>query len=202
MLAQSFSALHNYILEDECVLLRPLLQDDANFLQYFSENEPEIWRYSLQTAAGADNLAQYIASAIQDREKGAAYPFIIFDKKNQQYAGSTRLYEIDIKNETTYLGYTWLGSAFQRTGINRHCKYLLLQFAFDQMGFHRVAFRADARNIASIQAMEAIGCKQEGILRDHLILPDGSRRTSVQLSILASEWQQTVKLSLQKLCVS
>ena len=200
MLVPNFSTLQNYILEDACVLLRPLVKDDAQFLQHFSDNEPELWKYSLQTAAGAGNLEQYIATAIRDREKGVAYPFIIFDKKQQRYAGSTRLYELDVKNGAAFLGYTWLGSEFQRTGINRHCKYVLLQFAFEQMGFHRIAFRADARNIASIQAMEAIGCKHEGILREHLILPDGSRRTSVQLSILASDWNESVKAHLKNLC--
>lgn len=195
-----FSTLNNYIFQDACVLLRPLVEEDAIFLRHFSENEPELWKYSLQTAAGARNLEQYIATAIEEREKGTAYPFIIYDKKTQQYAGSTRFYEIDLKNESCFLGYTWLGSAFQRTGINRHCKYLLLQFAFEQATFHRVAFRADANNRASIKAMEAIGCKQEGILREHLILPDGSRRTSVQLSILSSEWNQSVKEHLKNLC--
>ena len=196
----SFSTIEHYVLEDDCVLLRPLVKDDANFLQVFSDHEPELWKYSLQTAAGARNLEQYIATAISDREKGIAYPFIIFDKKQQRYVGSTRFYELDTKNGSTFLGYTWLGSEFQRTGINRHCKYLLLRFAFEQANFHRVAFRADANNSASIKAMEAIGCKHEGILREHLILPDGSRRNSVQLSILAPEWHATVKADLKNLC--
>lgn len=171
-----------------------------NFLQDFSDNEPELWRYSLQTAAGTDNLQQYIASALSDREKGTAYPFIIYDKQKQQYAGSTRFYEIDAANESLYLGYTWLGKEFQRTGLNRQCKMLMLEFAFEQAGFHRVAFRADANNLASIRAMEAIGCIREGLLREHLILADGSRRTSIQLSILSSDWHQSVKAHLQHLC--
>lgn len=202
MAADSFSTVNNYILEDECVLLRPLVEEDEINLRYFSDNEPDLWKYSLQSAAGAGNLEQYIQTAMLDRKKGAAYPFIIFDKKRKRYAGCTRFYELDLKNDSTFLGYTWLGSEFQRTGINRRAKYLLLSFAFEQILFHRVAFRADINNIASIKAMEAIGCVREGLLREHLILPDGSRRTSVQLSILAPDWQQAVKCSLQQLCSS
>jgi RimJ/RimL family protein N-acetyltransferase len=169
---------------------------DAKYLQVFSENEPELWQYSLQTAAGSDNLTQYLASAVKGRESGQAYPFIIYDKQRAAYAGTTRFYEIDLPNQSLLLGYTWLGRDFQRTGINRHCKYLLLQFAFEQAGFYRVAFRADINNEKSIRAMESIGCKHEGILREHMLLSNGMRRTSVLLSILANEWQESVKKQL------
>jgi len=196
MLPTSFSTDQNIVLENDCVLLRPLAMSDANNLQVFSENEPELWKYSLQTAAGSDNLTQYLESAVKGRESGQAYPFIIYDKQRAAYAGTTRFYEIDLLNQSLLLGYTWLGRDFQRTGINRHCKYLLLQFAFEQAGFHRVAFRADINNEKSIRAMESIGCKHEGILREHMLLANGMRRTSVLLSILANEWQESVKKQL------
>jgi RimJ/RimL family protein N-acetyltransferase len=196
MLHSLFSTDQNIVLENDCVLLRPLAMSDANYLQVFSENEPDLWQYSLQTAAGFDNLTQYLASAVQGRESGQAYPFIIYDKQRNAYAGTTRFYEIDLPNQSLLLGYTWLGRDFQRTGINRHCKYLLLQFAFEQAGFHRVAFRADINNEKSIRAMESIGCKHEGVLREHMLLANGLRRTSVLLSILANEWQDSVKNQL------
>jgi RimJ/RimL family protein N-acetyltransferase len=196
MIPTPFSINQNIVLENDCVLLRPLAMSDANYLQVFSENEPELWQYSLQTAAGSDNLTQYLESAVKGRESGQAYPFIIYDKQRAAYAGTTRFYEIDLLNQSLLLGYTWLGRDFQRTGINRHCKYLLLQFAFEQVGFHRVAFRADINNEKSIRAMESIGCKHEGILREHMLLANGMRRTSVLLSILANEWQDSVKKQL------
>lgn len=196
MIPTPFSINQNIVLENDCVLLRPLAMSDANYLQVFSENEPELWQYSLQSAAGSDNLTQYLESAVKGRESGLAYPFIIYDKQRAAYAGTTRFYEIDLLNQSLLLGYTWLGRDFQRTGINRHCKYLLLQFAFEQAGFHRVAFRADINNEKSIRAMESIGCKHEGILREHMLLANGMRRTSVLLSILANEWQDSVKKQL------
>jgi RimJ/RimL family protein N-acetyltransferase len=196
MLSSQFSTDQHIILENDCMLLRPLAMSDAKHLQVFSENEPELWKYSLQSAAGSDNLTQYLAAAVKGRESGLAYPFIIYDKQRAAYVGSTRFYEVDVVNQSLLLGYTWLGRDFQRTGINRHCKYLLLQFAFEQAGFHRVAFRADINNEKSIRAMESIGCKHEGILREHMLLANGMRRTSVLLSILANEWQESVKKQL------
>ena len=196
MIPTPFSTDQNIVLENDCVLLRPLAMSDAKYLQVFSENEPELWQYSLQTAAGSDNLTQYLAAAVKGRESGLAYPFIIYDKQRAAYAGTTRFYEIDLLNQSLLLGYTWLGRDFQRTGINRHCKYLLLQFAFEQAGIHRVAFRADINNENSIRAMESIGCKHEGVLREHMLLSNGLRRTSVLMSILANEWQDSVKKHL------
>lgn len=196
MLTSLFSTDQHIILENDCVLLRPLAMSDAKYLQVFSENEPGLWQYSLQTAAGSDNLTQYLASAVKGRESGQAYPFIIYDKQRAAYAGTTRFYDIDLPNQSLLLGYTWVGRDFQRTGINRHCKYLLLQFAFEQAGIYRVAFRADINNEKSIRAMESIGCKHEGVLREHMLLANGLRRTSVLLSILANEWQDSVKNQL------
>lgn len=186
----------NPSLEDERVLLRPLQEDDFENLLPFSLQEPEIWEYSLTTAAGEKNLKQYIQTAVRKREEKSEFPFIVFDKMANRYAGSTRFYDIQQKFLTTQLGYTWYGKSFQRTGLNRHCKFLLLSFVFEKWGLQRCEFRADANNARSIAAMKAIGCVEEGLLRNHLPLPNGKRRDSIVLSILANEWKQTVKAAL------
>lgn len=180
-------------LENERVLLRPLEENDFEHLLPFSLNEPEIWKYGLVTAAGEENLRNYIAAAVSNRAQQKEYPFIVFDKKTNSYAGSTRFYDIQQAWKTTQLGYTWYGSAFQRTGLNRHCKLLLLTFAFEEWGLERVEFRADANNEKSITAMKAIGCTAEGILRNHMPTAGGSRRDSIILSILKHEWYSHVK---------
>jgi RimJ/RimL family protein N-acetyltransferase len=95
------------------------------------------------------------------------------------------------------LGYTWYGKAFWGTGLNKHCKYLLLQFAFEQLGVLRVEFRADNNNARSKAAMQSIGCKVEGILRSHAVTSTGVRRDSVVLSILKDEWTNGVKQNLE-----
>jgi RimJ/RimL family protein N-acetyltransferase len=116
------------------------------------------------------------------------YPFIVFDKIAGTYAGSTRFYDIQLAASTTLIGYTWYGFQFQRTGLNRHCKFLMLSYAFERWGMERVEFRADVRNLRSIAAMKAIGCVEEGILRSHMPTETGTRRDSIVLSILKSEW--------------
>lgn len=186
-----------YILEDERALLRPLTISDYAHLLPFSLNEQELWQYSAQQADSAEKLKIYIEKALIAKINQTEYPFIVFDKKTQQYAGSTRFYDIDLKNDSLQLGYTWYGKAFHKTGLNRHCKFLLLQFAFETLNINRVEFRADYRNKNSIAAMKAIGCQEEGVLRQNMQLPNNVCRDSIILSILKEEWQNDVKAHLQ-----
>ena len=185
------------ILENERVLLRPIEETDFDNLLPFSLYEPELWFYGLVTAAGVENLRNYLANAVKNRNDKKEYPFIIFDKKTNSYAGSSRFYDIQQPYLTTQLGYTWYGKNFQRTGLNRHCKLLLLSFAFEDWGMERVEFRADANNAPSIAAMKAIGCVEEGIFRNNMPTTQGGRRDSIVLSILKAEWFDGVRKLLQ-----
>ena len=195
----SFSFSDNIILEDDLVLLRPLQESDVDNLLEISINEPETWKYSLVGADGKENLINYIQSAIKAREEKREFPFIVFDKKSQKYAGSTRFYDIQLPYKTLQLGYTWYGSAFRGNGLNKHCKFLLLQFAFEMLGLERVEFRADNNNERSIAAMKSIGCKVEGVLRSHMPTAKSEvRRDSIVLSILKDEWFEEVKENLKQ----
>ncbi|MEX8548772.1 MAG: GNAT family N-acetyltransferase [Mucilaginibacter sp.] len=194
---QPFDFSADYILEDDFVQLRPLTENDYESLLPFALNEPETWKYSMVPVAGAQGLKTYIEAALAAREAKKEYPFIVFDKRRQKYAGSTRFYDINLPYNSLQLGFTWYGSQFQGTGLNKHCKFLLLRFAFEQMGMERVEFRADNNNKRSIAAMQSIGCTIEGVLRSHLPLPDGTRRNTIVLSILKEEWFGTVKEALQ-----
>lgn len=187
------------ILEDEFVLLRPLELTDVDNLLDISLNEPETWKYSLVPAHGKENLINYIQLAIKARENKSEFPFIVYDKKSGKYAGSTRFYDINLSFKTLQLGYTWYGKDFRGTGLNKHCKYLLLQFAFETLGMERVEFRADNNNQRSIAAMKSIGCKVEGVLRSHVpTYQSDIRRDSIVLSILKEEWFNEVKENLSK----
>ena len=196
-MALTFNAKEEYILEDERVLLRPLLADDFENLLPFALNEPQTWRYSSKTAGSEQLLKEYIKDALQASDKGIEYPFIVFDKTANAYAGSTRFYDIQPENGALELGYTWYGKDFRGTGMNKHCKFLLLQFAFEVMNADRVGFRADARNEVSIAAMKSIGCIVEGVTRSNAPLRDGGRRDSILLSILKDEWFGGVKEGLR-----
>lgn len=187
------------VLENNLVLLRPLELTDGPHLAHFARNEPEIWQYSLVRIAHEEDLQKYIAQAVENRQAGKEYPFIVFDKKTDRYAGSTRFYDIQPAHQSLQLGYTWYGKAFQGTHVNRNCKWLLLQYAFETLGMERVEFRADNRNQRSIAAMHRIGCVTEGVLRNHLPNAEGGRRDSIVLSILRQEWFATVRDNLARL---
>ncbi|WP_222536487.1 GNAT family N-acetyltransferase [Pedobacter polysacchareus] len=178
----------DYTLEDEHALLRPLQLSDTEHLNTFAIHEPDLWTYSLQNAGSESAMKQYIEKALMAREKGISYPYIVFDKVRQQYAGTTRLYDIDLSSKCLSLGYTWYGKDFQGTGLNKHCKYLLFEFVFEQMGFERIEFRLDSLNARSMSAIKGLGCTLEGVLRSNSYRPDGSRRDSAVLSILKAEW--------------
>ncbi|MBK7302781.1 MAG: GNAT family N-acetyltransferase [Saprospiraceae bacterium] len=189
-----------YILENNAVQLRPLKLNDFENLLPFAMNEADLWEYSLVSAAGEANLKNYISSALQSRSERKEYPFIIWDKRLNQFAGSTRFYDIQSFHETLQLGYTWYGNKFQGTGLNKHCKFLLLEFVFEQMNFKRVEFRADNDNLRSIAAMKSIGCTVEGVLRSNAVKSNGGRRDSIVLSILREEWLGNIKKMLGKKC--
>lgn len=194
-----FNFSSNIVLEDDLVLLRPLQKTDVENLLEISINEPNTWEYSLIRANGKENLENYIAIALKARDNKTEFPFIVFDKKSGKYAGSTRFYDIQLSFKTLQLGYTWYGSAFRGTGLNKHCKYLLLQFAFETIRMERVEFRADNNNQRSIAAMKSIGCKVEGVLRNHMpTFGSDVRRDSIILSILREEWFDEVKENLRQ----
>jgi RimJ/RimL family protein N-acetyltransferase len=195
----NFNFNRNVVLEDTRVLLRPLQETDVDNLLEISINEPGTWEYSLVQANGKENLINYIQLAVKARENKNEFPFIVFDKKTGKFAGSTRFYGINQDFKTLQLGFTWYGEKFRGTGLNKHCKFLLLEFAFEVLGMERVEFRADKRNVHSIAAMKSIGCVEEGVLRNHMPTFDSDlRRDTIILSILKSEWLDCVKADLIK----
>jgi RimJ/RimL family protein N-acetyltransferase len=192
-----FDPAAEYILEDDRVLLRPLKADDLQHLLPFAVNEPDTWKYSNVSAKLETGMIRYIEAALKARAEAREYAFIVIDKQTGEYAGSTRYYDIQPQLNSLQLGYTWYGEKFRGSGLNKHCKFLLLQFAFEELNMMRVEFRADARNERSIAAMKSIGCQVEGILRSNMPLEDGGRRDSIVLSILKDEWEYNVKANLK-----
>jgi RimJ/RimL family protein N-acetyltransferase len=197
-MTELFNPVENYVLEDDRVLLRPMQPEDKKYLLPISLKEPDTWKYSLVSAAGETGLQNYMNLAFEAKATGKEYPFIVFDKLNNEYAGSTRFYDINLPYKSLQLGYTWYGKKFRSTGLNKYCKYLLLKFAFERLGMERVEFRADNDNERSIAAMKSIGCKVEGVLRSNMPTRDeGIRRDSIVLSILKKEWFDEVKQNLR-----
>jgi len=187
----------NYILENEFVRLRPLELTDYKYLLEYSINEPELWKYNSGGANGKENLLQYISNAVKQREKEEEYPFIVFDKLKEKYVGSTRFYKISRFNETVDLGYTWYGKETHGNGVNKNCKYLMLEFAFEKIEVQRVGFGANNSNTRSINAMKSIGCSVEGVFRNYCLDNYGNRIDAIFLSILRNEWFGNVKKDLK-----
>jgi RimJ/RimL family protein N-acetyltransferase len=137
-----------------------------------------------------DLLQKYIDKAVENRLNKNRYTFIVFDKTQNAYAGSTSFLNISNPDDRLEIGATWYGKNFQGTGLNRNCKYLLMEFAFDKLDAERIEFKTDERNLASRKAIEKIGGQLEGILRQHTLMYDGFRRNTVCYSILKSEWRK------------
>lgn len=177
------------ILENTTALLRPLQISDFNNLVNIATKDKDLLRFSPKPVYSESLLRDYIQSAVEERKKRSRYYFIIFDKKKNAYAGNTSFLNISNADSRVEIGSTWIGKEFQRTGLNRNCKLLLLTYAFEELGAERVELKTDERNTASRNAIEKIGGKFEGILRSHTLMYDGFRRNTVYYGILKDEWK-------------
>lgn len=193
----NFKFTDNYILENDIVQLRPLQATDYEELLHFSVNEPKLWEFNANGADSPENLKRYLDKALLQRENKTDYPFIVFDKLKNKFAGSTRFYSINLEAKHLEIGFTWYGQEFQGTALNKNCKYLLLEFAFEKMQIERVGFRANNLNLRSVNAMKSIGCIEEGVLRNFNTDAYGNRIDAIVLSILKNEWFETVKEKLK-----
>ena len=177
----------NLVLENRRVRLRPLETADFEPLKAVAF-DPEIWRYTLTRADDAVSLAAYLAAAVHARQDGQRYAFAIVDRATGRLAGSTSYYNVFPDDQRLSIGYTWVGTAFQRTGLNRAAKHLLLCHAFGALQCERVELETDSRNLQSQQAMRHMGAIEEGTLRRHRLTQDSVRRDTVIFSIIRPEW--------------
>ena len=160
--------------------------------------DPEIWRWMLYGQMTTEqDLKNWIKEILGRQAKGKDLPFSVFQISSGRAIGCTRFMNVEAIHRSLEIGGTWYGRAFQGSGVNAEAKYLLLTYAFETLGCVRVQFKTDARNIQSQRAIERLGAVKEGVLRKHMILPNGSIRDSVYYSILDDEWPG-VKQHLQK----
>jgi RimJ/RimL family protein N-acetyltransferase len=176
------------ILESESVRLEPLRSEHLGALCEVGLVE-EIWRWSPQKIKNAEEMRGYIETALAEKERGAALPFVTIEKSRNKIVGSTRFGNIDVKNLRAEIGWTWINPAWQRTFVNSQAKLLMLAHAFETWKCIRVELKTDALNEKSRNAILRLGAKEEGIFRQHVITDTGRLRDSVFFSILDSEWQ-------------
>jgi RimJ/RimL family protein N-acetyltransferase len=172
--------------------LDPLGMAHVPDLEYACKDSPDgrrsIWRYLLDARIYRERGMDGLVRTLLDRQAaGRDLPFAIIDLKSGNAVGTTRFMEIEIENRCVEIG-TWIGLNFQREGLNLESKQLMLRHAFDTLEVRRVQFKIDHRNFASLDAIERLRAYREGVLRNHIILADGTPRSSVYFSILDSEW--------------
>jgi len=183
----------NIILENDRVRLEALTLDHLIDLLPISRKHPDLLKYSLSPFGNDELMEINIRQSVQARRNKERYAFAIYDKQNKKYAGSTSFANISIKDKRLEIGWTWLDKDIHGSGLNKHCKYLLLAFAFEELNFERVEFKTDIRNLQSRRAIEKIGGTHEGVLRSHMLMQDGHRRDTAYYSIIKSEWSNIKK---------
>ena len=182
------------ILQNKKARLIPLQKEHFEELKSIAFDE-SLWKYTITKIYTEDDLRNYIEIAIEEREKFQSYPFVIYDVATGKIAGSTRYGNISPEHRRVEIGWTWYAPVFQRTGLNRACKFELLQYAFEKLNCIRVELKTGSLNLTSPTAIAKIGATKEGVLRKHMIQEDGSFRDTVYFSILQDEWP-SVKQSI------
>jgi N-acetyltransferase len=169
------------------IRLRPLLDSDAQILVN-AASDGELWNLPYTVVPSLETVNQYIARAMDGRNAGTVIPFVVEDIASDKAIGSTRFWKIDTNNRKLEIGHTWYSKSFQKTYANTEVKYLMLSYAFEELKCVRVQFTTDELNQNSRNAILRIGAKQEGIVRNERIMPNGRIRNSVRFSIIDGEW--------------
>lgn len=167
--------------------LEPLTQNHLEEIQA-AANDGELWKLFFTSVPAFENTQYWLDLALEMQGQQKALPFVVRDNASDKIVGTTRYCNMDHNNRRLEIGYTWYAKSVQRTGINTECKLLLLTQAFEVFECIAVEFRTDWFNKKSQAAIERLGAKRDGVLRNHMILPDGRVRDTVVYSILQHEW--------------
>jgi len=175
------------------VRLEPMTEAHISALAEIGVGHP-FWDFMVYGAMDTvQDMRGWVMDILHRAEKGTDLPFVAIHLASGRVAGATRYLNIMPNDRGLEVGGTWYGLDFQRTAVNTECKYLLFKHAFERLGCIRVQLKTDLRNERSQKAIERIGAVREGVLRNHMILPDGRIRHSVFYSIVDAEWEGVKK---------
>ncbi len=183
-------------LEGRAVRLEPLESHHAPALAAVAE--PGLFEHFPQVLGTLQDMEGYISDALEAAGRGVERPFVILERETGTPVGSTRYLDIQRKHRTLEIGSTWLARRVWRSRVNTECKYLLLRHAFEELKVMRVQLKTDKRNLRSRTAIERLGARFEGILRQHMLVRGGVVRDTAYYSILDGEWPE-VKARLESL---
>jgi len=178
------------VLIGNTVQLEPLREEHIKGLAKVGL-EPKIWQFMRYSKVETEEqMGQWVRELLELQAMGTDLPFAVIQRATGKPIGCTRYLNIDIDNRAVEIGGTWYGLEYQGTLVNTECKYMLIKHAFEVLGCVRVWFKTDQRNKRSQHALEKLGVVKEGVLRNHMILPDGYVRNSIVYSLLPEEWPQ------------
>lgn len=178
------------------IVLRPPHLDDLEDLKKAASNG-EIWKNPYALFPHLEEIPTYLQQLIEHDE--TILPFITVLKTTGKIVGTTRFLNIDSHNCRLEIGHTWIAKSYRRSFVNTEAKFLMLQHAFENLNCIAVEIRTDILNEVSRKAIERIGAKQDGILRNHKIMRDGRIRNTVCYSIIKEEWTDVKEILLQKI---
>ena len=181
------------ILETNSAILRPLnVNDYASFLR-LAQQDADMWYYFSFNLGDEKQLQKWFEIAFADKAANTRRPFTIIDKHTGQISGSSSLGNISMHDLRAEIGWSWLGKEFRSTGLNKHAKFAMMRYAFDELNFERVEFKTDVQNARARKGLQNIGGVEEGILRSHMTMWNDRRRTSIYYSVLKNEWPLLVQ---------
>ncbi|GIQ60197.1 GNAT family N-acetyltransferase [Flavobacterium collinsii] len=176
------------ILENEKVVLIPFENQRNSELKEITFDDA-IWKYMGMYVRDEKDFESYIQNTLAQKAAGICYPFLIVDKASNKVAGSTRYGYLNHASQKCEIGWTWYGKQFQGTGLNKACKFELLNFGFENIQFRRIQFSADLENKKSQRAIEKLGATKEGVFRNNYIDSEGKSKDDVYYSIISEEWE-------------
>ncbi len=152
--------------------------------------EPSLWEWTPMRVSTPDEMRAEVESALADRKRGVAMPFVTLDRATGEALGATRFGNYDAKHRRVEIGWTWITPSRQRTPVNTEAKYLQMRHAFETLGLQRVEWKTDALNARSRAAISRLGAREEGTLRRHMICDTGRVRDTVYYSVIAEDWPE------------
>ncbi|MEQ1137314.1 GNAT family N-acetyltransferase [Acinetobacter seifertii] len=188
----------NITLSSHRIRLRILTIEDSRDL-VTAASDGELWNLPFTVVPSAETVDDYIQHALEGYQTGTVLPFVVEDIATGKIIGSTRFWKIDRKNLKLEIGSTWYSKSWQRTYANTEAKYLLLQYAFEELNCVRVQFTTDVLNEKSQNAILRLGAQKEGVVRNERIMPNGRKRNSVRFSIIDEEWPSIKDNLIKKL---
>lgn len=174
-------------LGDDKITLLPLKVDHIKEMRRLS-GDSDIWKWYTEDLTDPDGLESWMMKRLEESQCGEKMSYAVQLNETGEIIGSSSYGHIDWTEKGIEIGWTWLGKEFIGSGINKHMKYLMLSHAFDTMSIERLELRTDEENVRSRKAMEKIGAKHDGTLRNHRSTQGGRRRNTVVYSILRFEW--------------